>query len=61
MYVIKHIFDGEYGCEELRPGEKPKVVVTLVDENGDEKCVRVLDEFLTEHGLDVGSVWEFEG
>jgi hypothetical protein len=30
MWKIKHIFDGDYGCEELRPGESPQVTVTLV-------------------------------
>ena len=24
-WEIKHIFDGDYGCEELQPGEKAKV------------------------------------
>ena len=36
MWKIKQIFDGEYGCEELVAGEKPKVSVTLVDDNGGE-------------------------
>lgn len=25
MWTIKQIFDGDYGCEELAPGQKPKV------------------------------------
>ena len=29
MWKIKHIFDGEYGCEELAEGQRPKVSVTL--------------------------------
>ena len=29
MWKIKQIFDGDFGCEELAPGEKPKVSVTL--------------------------------
>ena len=24
MWKIKQIFDGEFGCEELAPGEKPE-------------------------------------
>ena len=32
MWIIKQIFDGDYGCEELQPGQKPKVSVTLVDD-----------------------------
>ena len=57
MWKIKQIFDGEFGCEELAPGEKPKVSVTLVNEAGDEKYVSVEDEWLLENGLDVGSIW----
>jgi hypothetical protein len=29
MWKIVQIFDGEYGCEELAPGAKPKVSVTI--------------------------------
>ena len=57
MWKIKQIFDGEFGCEELAPGEKPKVSVTLVTEPGEEKYVSVEDEWLLENGLDVGSIW----
>ena len=46
MWTIKQIFDGDYGCEELAPGQKPKVSVTLVNENGEEKRVSVEDEWL---------------
>ena len=35
------VFDGNYGCEELKPGQKPKVSVTLVDDAGNEKLVSV--------------------
>ena len=57
MWKIKQIFDGEFGCEDLAPGEKPKVSVTLVNEAGEEKYVSVEDEWLLENGLDVGSIW----
>ncbi len=57
MWKIKHIFDGDYGCEERLPGEGPKVSVTLVNESGEEKQVTVEDAWLTENGLDIGSEW----
>ena len=57
MWKIKHIFDGDYGCEERLPGEGSKVSVTLVNESGDEKLVAVEDAWLIENGLDVGSEW----
>ena len=57
MWKIKHIFDGDYGCEALAPGAKPKVSVTIVNDAGEEKRISVEDDWLTENGLDVGSVW----
>ncbi len=60
MWTIKQIFDGDYGCEELKPGEKPKVSVTLENEAGEAYYVSVEDEWLTENGLDVGSRWPLE-
>lgn len=36
MWKIKQIFDGDFGCEELAPGEKPKVSVTLVNDYEDD-------------------------
>lgn len=38
MWKIKHIFDGEYGCEELTEGQQPKVSVTLINEKEEETC-----------------------
>ena len=57
MWKIKHIFDGDYGCEERLPGEGLKVSVTLVNESGEEKQVTVEDDWLINNGLDVGSEW----
>ena len=57
MWKIKQIFDGDYGCEELAPGQSPRVSVTLVNEVGEERFVSVEDRWLTELGLDEGSVW----
>ncbi len=57
MWKIRHIFDGDYGCEELVPGAKPMVSVTLINEVGEEKILSVEDEYLVSHQLDVGSEW----
>jgi hypothetical protein len=59
MWKIKHIFDGDYGCEALQPGERPKVSVTLIDEQEQTRVVSVEDDWLTANGLDVGSEWNF--
>ncbi len=60
MWKIKQIFDGDFGCEELAPGEKPKVSVTLENEEGQTKFVSVEDASLTENGLNVGDIWPVE-
>lgn len=57
MWKIKHIFDGDYGCEALMPGERPKVTVTLENSQGETKTVSVEDEWLIENKLDIGSEW----
>lgn len=57
MWKIVHIFDGDYGCEALQPGEKPKVSVTLQNELNETKFISVEDEWLLDNGLDVGAVW----
>ena len=56
-WTIKHIFDGDYGCEELRPGDEPKVTVTLINEYNEERTVQVPDSMLTKKNLDIGSKW----
>uniref|UniRef100_I5AR23 Uncharacterized protein n=1 Tax=Eubacterium cellulosolvens (strain ATCC 43171 / JCM 9499 / 6) TaxID=633697 RepID=I5AR23_EUBC6 len=61
MWKIKQIFDGDFGCEELAPGEKPKVSVTLENENGKTKYVSVEDACLVDNGLNIGDVWPEEG
>ena len=58
MWKIKHIFDGEYGCEELTEGQRPKVSVTLINEKEEETCFSVEDSWLTEHGLNEGDLWQ---
>ena len=60
MWKIKHIFDGDYGCEGRSPGDKPMVSVTLVNEEQETKLVSVEDDWLTENHLDVGSQWPGE-
>ena len=60
MWKIKQIFDGDFGCEELAPGEKPKVSVTLENEDGQTKFLSVEDEWLMDRGLNIGDVWPVE-
>ena len=60
MWKIKQIFDGDFGCEELAPGEKPKVSVTLENEEGQTKFISVEDEWLMDRGLNIGDAWLVE-
>ena len=60
MWKIKQIFDGDFGCEELAPGEKPKVFVTLENEEGQTKFVSVEDAWLMDRGLNIGDAWPVE-
>lgn len=60
MWKIKQIFDGEYGCEEIQPGEDTECVAVLEDENGNTRSVPVKDRWLRENRLDEGSIWDRE-
>lgn len=55
MWKIKHIFDGDYGCEEVN--EPRMVSVTIINEKNEEKIENVPEIWLTKNALDVGSVW----
>jgi RimJ/RimL family protein N-acetyltransferase len=55
MWKIIHIFDGDYGCEEQ--SGPPMVTVTLSNDSGEQKVLRIPDFMLTKNGLDVGSIW----
>ena len=60
MWKIVQIFDGDYGCEELVQGAKPKVSVTLENERSEQKYISVEDDWLVKNNLDVGSEWSEE-
>ena len=57
-WTIKHVFDGDFGCEERPAGQEGFMVsVTLENETGEKRYVTVADAWLRENGLDVGSTW----
>jgi len=58
QWKIKHIFDGDFGCEERPAGQNELMVsVTLVNEEGSERYETVPDAWLRRNGLDIGSYW----
>lgn len=55
--IIKRIDEADFGCEERMPGEPLMVLVTLLDEDGNEEQLEVSDDWLTLMGLDEGDEW----
>ena len=56
-WTVKRIQEDDYGCEERPEDAKVKVLVTLVDESGRERLLRVEDDWLYANGIDEGSRW----
>ena len=56
-WVVKRIQEDDFGCEERPDDAKTKVLVTLVSEEGQERLIRVDDEWLYANGIDEGSRW----
>ena len=54
---VKRIREDDYGCEERPENERTKVLVTLVDGNGQERVLRIEDDWLYEQGIDEGDPW----
>ena len=56
-WKVKRIQEDDYGCEERQENEKTKVIVTLVDKNGQERQIRVEDDWLYAKGINEGDLW----
>lgn len=56
-YKIQDIYEADFGCEERMPGERLKVMVELVDEEGNTTVISAYDEYLRYKQLEVGSVF----
>ena len=57
---VKKIQEDDYGCEERPENEKTKVLVTLADENGQERILRVEDDWLYQRGIDEGDLFPYD-
>lgn len=57
---VKRIQEDDYGCEERPENKKVKVLVTLADENGQERILRVEDDWLYQHGIDEGDLFPYD-
>ena len=56
-WIVKRIQEDDFGCEERPDDAKVKVLVTLADENGQERLIHVEDDWLYANGIDEGSSW----
>ena len=60
-YKIIQIREADYGCEEIKLGEKVKVLVTLMDIVTEEKLdILAIDEELYENNVDEGSIVKYD-
>ena len=56
-WTVKRIQEDDYGCEERQENEKIKVIVTLVNNIGQERQIRVEDDWLYAKGINEGDLW----
>ena len=56
-WKVKRIQEDDFGCEERPDDAKVKVLVTLADEHGQERLIRVEDDWLYANGIDERSSW----
>ena len=56
-WKVKRIQEDDYGCEERQENEKIKVIVTLVNNIGQERQIRVEDDWLYAKGINEGDLW----
>ena len=56
-WKVKQIQEDDYGCEERQENEKIKVIVTLVNNIGQERQIRVEDDWLYAKGINEGDLW----
>ena len=56
-WKVKRIQEDDYGCEERKKKKKIKVIVTLVNNIGQERQIRVEDDWLYAKGINEGDLW----
>ena len=56
MWKVTHIYDDDYGCEERMMGDKEKVILYVVNDDGVEKQIKVDEDYLAEHFILEGSI-----
>ena len=59
MLIVSKIYDDDYGCEEREPNAPKMAIVYLKDDDGNEKELKVPDDFLVANGIVEGSIWKW--
>ena len=59
MLTVCRIYDDDYGCEERMPNTPKMAIVYLKDDAGNEKELKVSDDFLEENEIEGGSIWKW--
>lgn len=59
MWKVTKILEGDYGCEELMPGESRKAVVYLISDEGQETQLLADDDWLYENDIVEGTIWKW--
>ena len=57
-YKILKIYDDDYGCEGVPEGQKPMCSVLIQDSQGNERWIKLSDEYLTDNNLNEGDTVE---
>lgn len=57
MWIVKHIMEADFGCEERTEDEPLMVFVTLEADDGRVLQFEVEDAWLTEQEIDEGDEW----
>ena len=57
MWIVKHIMESDFGCEERSDNEPRMVLVTLEADDGRVLQFEVEDAWLTEQEIDEGDEW----
>lgn len=57
MWIVRDIYEADYGCEERMPGEPLLSCVVLEAQDGRSCRFEVADDWLTTQEIDVGDEW----
>lgn len=57
MWIVKSIFESDYGCEERMPGEPLMVMVVLESDDGRVCQFEIADEWLRVQDIKEGDEW----